>query len=96
MAAVSPKNVRRKEDGWVIFPVALKPGKSDVDHLIFALKYEGVQPLTLKKLFEAMDHKAIEDAARSRPTSAYIRRVCFLFEWLTSHRLEPDSKCQLA
>ena len=87
MAAVSTKNIRRKEDGWVIYPIALLPDDSNVDHLIFALKYEGVQPLSLKKLFETMDQTELEKAALDKPTSGYIRRLCYLYEWLTAGRL---------
>ncbi len=47
MAAVSPKNVRPEEDGWLILPVALTPGPSEVDQRVFVLKNEDVQSLTL-------------------------------------------------
>ena len=92
MAAVATKNARRKEDGWLILPVALMPGESDADHLVFALKYEGVQLLTLKKAFVAMDAATLAQAARAKPTSAYLRRLCFLFEFLTETSLDvPDA-----
>lgn len=82
MAAVSTKNTRRKEDGWRILPAAQMPGDRTIDHLVFALKYEGIQLLTLKKTFAAMDTRELESALRERPTSAYIRRLCFFYEWL--------------
>jgi len=91
MAAISPKNIRRKENGWAIYPIALMPADTIIDHLVFALKYEGIQLLTLKKMFERIDKQALEDAARDKPTSSYIRRLCYLFEWLTDIRLDvPD------
>jgi Fic/DOC family len=90
MAAISPKNTRRKEDGWAIYPAALHPGNDAVDHLVFALKYEGVQLLTLKKIFEAFDKGELEAAAVARPTSGYLRRLCYLYEWLIDDRLHID------
>ena len=82
MVAVSKKNVRRKEDGWRILPAAQMPGDRTIDHLVFALKYEGAQLLTLKKVFEKIDASELEAALRQRPTSAYLRRLCFFYEWL--------------
>lgn len=86
MVAVAPKNTRRKEGGWHILPTAQMPGDRTVDHLVFALKYEGVQLLTLKRIFEAIDPAELETALRERPTSSYLRRLCFLFEWLLGDR----------
>ena len=92
MTAISSKNLRRKEDGWAILPIAVMPGPSDIDQLVFAIKYEGIQPLVLKKLFERIDPSSIERAARSKPTSTYLRRICHLYEWLTEKRLDvPDT-----
>ena len=35
----------------------------------------------------------LETAARARPTSAYVRRLCFFYEWLTRRPLAiPDSR----
>lgn len=91
MFAVAPKNTRRKEDGWTILPLSHKPGDATIDHLVFALKNEGVQLLTLKRLFDRIDQTEIEKAARDKPTSSYIRRICFFFEWLIGETLDlPD------
>ena len=91
MSAISPKSDRRKEDGWAIYPNSFNPGNDTVAHLIFALKYEGIHLLTLKKLFEDFDPLELEDAARQRPTSGYLRRLCYLYEWLLNERLSlPD------
>ncbi len=92
MAAVAIKHTRRKEDGWAIYPATSFPGNGDVDHLKFALRYEGIQLLTLKTIFTAFDKAALEQAAREQPTSGYMRRLCFLYEWLMDDRLDvPDT-----
>lgn len=75
----------------MVLPSSLRPASATVDQLVFALKYEGVQPLTLKKTFEIFDPSELATAASLKPTSAYLRRLCYLFEWLTGGQLDvPD------
>lgn len=91
MAAVAPRSIRRKEEGWAIYPAPLRPRDTVIEHLVFAVKYEGIQLLTLKKIFLAFDKSLLEAAARSKPTSAYIRRLCFFYEFLLHRSLAlPD------
>ena len=93
MVAVAPRNSQRKENGWRIVPIALKPADDVVSHLIFALKYEGVQLLTLKFVFQSMRQIDLEKAAEGRPTSSYVRRLCCFYEWLTDRTLGiPDAR----
>lgn len=62
-------------------------------HLIFALKYEGANPSILKALFQVIEPAQIEAMVRAKPTSAYTRRIWFLYEWLTGRPLElPDQR----
>ena len=61
--------------------------------LVFALKYEGLDLAVLKRLFEAADPQDIEAMIADKPTSAYMRRIWFLYEWLLDKRLDlPDAK----
>src|SRR5690606_5921000 len=61
-------------------------------HLTFALKYEGLNRLVLKKLFEATGPEPLETIVKSTPTGSYARRICFLYEWLMGDRLDlPDA-----
>ena len=92
LSAVSPKNKAIASEQWRIFPARYAPGASLEGHLVFALKHEGVQLLTLKKLFEAIGPRPIEALVRNEPTGAYARRIWFFFEWLTGERLDlPDA-----
>ncbi|HEX4767327.1 MAG TPA: Fic family protein [Lichenihabitans sp.] len=92
LSAVSARSVRRKEDGWAIYPSTLRPRPHLVDHLVFALKHEGVELLILKNVFERLDGGELVAAAKTKPTSAYLRRLCFFYEWLTERRLDvPDT-----
>lgn len=87
LSGISPRNTRRREENWAIYPDASWPGSRPVDHLVFALKYEGIDLLVLKKVFGAMDARDLVEAIAARPTSAYLRRICFFYEWLTERRL---------
>ncbi|WP_156648521.1 Fic family protein [Methylobacterium sp. Leaf108] len=91
MSAISTKNTRRKEDGWFIYPNSMYPGPDTIDNLIFALKYEGIQLLTLKHIFSRFDKTELEKAALAKRTSSYLRRLCFFYEFLMDDRLQvPD------
>lgn len=69
------------------FPTRYAPGDDDFDHLVFALKYDGVDLGVLKAIFAALDRVELARRIESRPTSKYARRIFFLFEQLTGERL---------
>lgn len=72
------------------FPIAYDPGDSDFDHLIFALKYDGVDLAVLARLFRWLDRGELEPRITAQPISKYCRRIFFLFERLTGERLAID------
>jgi len=57
-------------------------------HRTFALQWEGVDLLVLKRLFLAAGPDEITAFVRSQPTGSYARRTWFLYEWLTGEELE--------
>ncbi len=89
---------RESERGGVAYhtlPTARAPGPSDLDHLLFALRNDGVSLPICRALFQAADlepfGESITAAVNSAPTGAYARRVWYLFEALTGQRLPlPD------
>lgn len=62
-------------------PLGVAPKTDDpLDHLLFALRYEGIN---LQLLAEAMPHISgvrLVEALRESPTGQYIRKACFLWE----------------
>lgn len=73
------------------YPRGYDPGDGTVDHLVFALKYDGVDLRVLRGVFEAMPAGELTDAVRAQPTSQHLRRLWFLYEWLTERALDvPD------
>jgi hypothetical protein len=86
----------RKEiaDGFLVdesFPAAYRPGEEDFDHLVFALKYDGVDLCILSQMFRRIDRRSLSAGIEARPASKYGRRLFFFFELLTGERLPlPD------
>jgi len=92
LTCVSPRNQRMKEEGVSVVPRSNWPGEGTVDHLVFALKYEGVNLLVLRKVFAAIGTDELCDYILSTPTGQYARRLWFLYEFLTGEPLPvPDA-----
>jgi hypothetical protein len=70
-----------------VFRVQYWPGEKIVDHLEFALKYDGVNLGLLSVIFGHMPESEITDHIKSRPTGKYARRLWFFYEFLTGRQL---------
>ena len=67
------------------------PEENLASQLTFALKWEGVNLAVLDALFRSRPAEEIAAAVRTAPTGAYMRRLWFLYEWLTGRALDlPD------
>lgn len=64
------------------------PGDSVYDQLVFALKYEGIQLLILKKTFNKIDRWELANFIQSTPTGRYHRKLWYLYENLTGNQLD--------
>lgn len=69
-------------DEWRIMTPRHEPQASLRGHLIFALKYEGLDLAILKRLFEAVGDEPIIAWVKDEPNGSYARRIWFLYEWL--------------
>jgi len=92
---ISPTGGTRitRQDGReeTIFPQVYWPGEDSGDHLEFALKFEGINLGILAALFEKMPEPDLTDWISPRSTGKYVRRIWFLYEFLTGKRLSiPD------
>lgn len=73
------------------YPRTYWPGDSDFAHLEFALKREGLHLQLLRALLPRLSAEASTAYVRSKPTSAYARRIWFLYESFSGIRLDlPD------
>jgi len=94
-SSVSPTGTLRStiQAGQVesIYPQSYWPGDGTGDHLEFALKYDGVNLGLLLALFDVAPADEIAAWISSKPTGKYVRRVWFLYEFLTGRELPlPD------
>lgn len=88
LALISKKRRQYTTDGWLVLTPRHQPEDNLYSHLVFALKYEGVNILVFKKLFEATQPSIIEEWIRKEPQSQYGRRIWFLYEWLMQKSLQ--------
>lgn len=89
-SCVSEKHVRgsqREEGVWRIFDKRYWPGEDFTDHLTFALRHEDLNLLILKRAFDAVPAKALQELIAAAPTGIPSRRIWFLYEWLTGRTL---------
>ena len=63
-----------------LYPRVYWPGETDLDHLEFALKYEGLNLPLLRSLLPRLSPGELNSWIQSKPTAANTRRLWFLFE----------------
>ena len=69
------------------FPVIYKVGDSWRDHLLFALKYEGVNLAVMKALFPKIQQCELVEFIQSKRTCVYLRKIWFFYEFLMRREL---------
>ncbi|WP_138431329.1 Fic family protein [Fodinibius saliphilus] len=88
LSAISEKHRSYTEGKWQVFRTVQEPDPTLLGHLTFAFRYEGVNLLILKKLFEAIDKTEIEAIVKNQPTGRNSRRIWFFYEWLIGEKLD--------
>lgn len=86
--AIGTKHKKYVHGRWHFLTPRHKPKDTLYGHLIFALKYEGVDLAILNSLFEKIDAREIEKIYSTEPTGSYSRRLWFLWEWLRDEKLD--------
>jgi len=93
LALISEKRRQYKTPDWLVYTPRHKPQDTLYSHLVFGLKYEGINLLFFKKLFEKIERKVVENLVKNEPFSQYSRKIWFLYEWLMQKTLNiPDLK----
>lgn len=93
LSLISQKKRKYESGSWQVFTPQYRPDESLYKQLIFALKYEGIYLLILKKLFDSVGQRIIAELVQLEPTSPYSRKIWFLYEWLFNWQLHiPDLK----
>lgn len=88
LSAIGERHRILEQDNWRIMTPRHAPHATLEGHLTFALKYEGLDLAVLGRLFESLGPRPVEALVREAPTGSYVRRIWFLYEWLTGTRLE--------
>lgn len=93
LALISEIRRQYATESWLVFTPRHQPKETLYDHLVFALKYEGINLLFFKKMFEQLEPATIEQWVNNEPLSLYSRKIWFLYEWLMQKSLAlPDLK----
>lgn len=93
LSAIGARHKIYEEDDWHIYTPRHMPEPSLEGHLVFSLKYEGLDLAVLKRLFQTIASTEIEHIVKEKPTSSYARRLWFMYEWLLERKLDlPDAK----
>jgi Fic family protein len=90
ISAISKKHRSYTAGKWRVFKTVQEPAPTLPGHLTFAFKYEGVDLLVLKKLFETISKNDIEEIVKDQPTGRHSRRIWFFYEWLMDDKLDVE------
>lgn len=91
LALINKKFKQYSNDDWLVLTPRHKPAETLYDQLVFALKYEGINLLFFKKLFEKISKQQVVDLVQTEYSGQYARKIWFLFEWLMEKQLPiPD------
>ena len=91
LALISTKKRQYSTDKWLVLTSRHEPEDTLYKQLIFALKYEGVNLLFFKKLFQEVHKDTIKEIVQKEPSGQYSRKIWFLYEWLLQVKLDiPD------
>ena len=88
MAGIATVNRRVDSPDWLLLPPRYAPEPTLAGQLTFALKWEGVDLGVLNALASAVPTGELAATVRQTPHGRYMRRLWFLFEWLTGSTLD--------
>lgn len=87
LALISSKKRQYTTENWQVLTSRHEPEDTLYKQLIFALKYEGINLLFFKKLFEILTEQEITALVQIEPQGQYSRKIWFLYEWLSGKNL---------
>ena len=91
LSLISDHKKNYEKDNWKIYRERYAIDDQLYRHLVFALKYEGIDLLIFKKLFECIGASSVQELLQMEPTGQYSRKIWFLYEWLMEEKLDiPD------
>ena len=91
LSLISSKNRKYTSENWQVFTPRHLPEDNLYKQLVFALRYEGINLLLLKKLFEKLSNQEIINLIQIEPLGQYSRKIWFLYEWLFQKELDIEN-----
>lgn len=88
ISMICTTNKKYENEQWRLFPPKYMADNTLYKQLIFSIKYEGINLLFFKKLFDKLVKTDIQELVQTEPTGQYCRKIWFLYEFLTNERLE--------
>ncbi len=88
LALISDKRRNYNTENFKVFSSRTTFDDTLYKHLVFALKYEGVDLLFFKKLFDKISENDMVSLLQLEPTGQYSRKIWFLYEWLLQKQLD--------
>lgn len=96
ISLVSKKNRKKSTSSYKLYPSTYQPEERTYDHIVFALKYEGLNLLVLKKLFEVIKESEVIKWIKENNTGQFGRKIWYLYEWLLDINLkQPDADTKI-
>lgn len=83
----SAVNRKMAEETKLTFPSGVAIDDTLVGHIEFALRHEGVNLEVIDAAYEHIAPESLVNRFEANPNAEYIRRACFLWEWLTNKKL---------
>ena len=90
LALIADKSKKYSNDKWKVFPASYQPEETLYKQLVFAIKYEGINLLVFKSLFNAITKDKVQDILHIEPSGQYSRKIWFLYEWLQQEQIHVD------
>ena len=87
LALISSKKRQYTTEHWQVLTSRHEPEDTLYKQLVFALRYEGVNLLFFKKLFEKLSEEDSTALVQIEPQGQYSRKIWFLYEWLMGKAL---------
>lgn len=84
----SSVNRRVDTEDRVLFPSGVALTDTPLGHLEFAVRHEGIDLAAISAALAQIGPEPLISRLRESPNSEYIRRIAFLWEWLTGHPLD--------
>ncbi len=87
LSLISSKKRQYEKDGWSVYTPRHLPDDSLYKQISFAIRYEGINLLFFKKLFEQLNEEEIINLIQIEPIGQNSRKMWFLYEWLFQKQL---------